>query len=228
MSFLDATGWTEAVLINLHLITGRKGDCMRYRSVGPGRRSEPPAPAVQRFAVRSCRLAVCHGTCQPAPPARQGPKAVEKRTAREEKNDGGRGAITEDVRAGAVAMEPGEWLHLSAINHKQCFPADSKEEPISFPARAPTHSFGAPGGIDFGDVPLPARLRRLRTRRAGDSLMWQVWRGRTGCSGARCPAAWCRAGACGAVPVPSPAWHTAGPSSGDCSAGTLEVSRLSG
>lgn len=177
---------------------------MRYGAVGPGRRSEPPAPAKQGFAVRSCGLAVCRGT-----------PCAERRAGRHCQRGGGQGrqrkglgGIEKGWRKGgsnrrrvrwAEATEPGERLHLSTITHKSYFPADSREELISIPALAPIHSFRAPGGIDFGDVPLPAGLCRLRTQRAGDSLMWQVWHGmRTGGSGAWCPAARCRADACGA------------------------------
>lgn len=81
MSFLDATGWTEAVLINLPFATGRKGDCMRYGCAGPGRRSEP-----QRLAGRSRGLTLCRGTCRPAPPSWQ--------CRRDQNEDGAMGAMT--------------------------------------------------------------------------------------------------------------------------------------
>lgn len=177
---------------------------MRYGAVGPGRRFELPAPAEQGFAVQSCGLAMCRG--MPCAEGRAG--WHRQRGGGQGRKRKGLGGIEKGWRKGgnnrrrvcwAEATETGERLHLSTISHKSYFPADSREELIPIPALAPIRSFRAPGGIDFGDVPLPAGLCRLRTRRAGDSLMWQVWHGmRTGSSRARCPAARCRAGACGA------------------------------
>lgn len=110
MSFLDASGWAEAVLINLCLITGRKTDCMRYRSVGLGRRSEPPASALDSFAVRSRGFALYpHGS------GREG--ATEERGAKGRGETGWRKVGT--TKAGcAGAAEPGERPHLGTIHHK--------------------------------------------------------------------------------------------------------------
>lgn len=74
----------------------------------------------------------------------------------------------------ARATKLGERLHPSTINHKEYFPADGAEELIPFPAQVPTHVFGVPGGINFEDVPLPAGVCQLQTRRAGDSLMQEI------------------------------------------------------
>lgn len=98
----------------------------------------------------------------------------EDRTVRVERKRMKKGGNSRGRACWARATEPGERLHPSTINQKQYFPADSAEELVLFSTQVPTHVFGVPGGIDFEDVPLPAGLCQLQTRRAGDSLMREI------------------------------------------------------